>query len=1207
MDKGGGNNKILLFADSHIGINYPHNRDSETGVSARSMDVIDHLQKILSIAKEEGIKVLLCGGDFYNRISGVNPTIKRAVRAILKDMATAGIEFRVLAGNHDAPPSMKRGCDLEDLEVFPNVRVFRQVNHEVIKIGEIQVAIVYLPYYSPNTLAESWQNQHPDEKVDPANRAMYAIEMLSRAIDRELRDPGVQGASVKILLGHYAISDGQLSKARKYNILPNDLRLKQDEYRAKEFALCAFGHIHKAQDIRENSPRIVVLGSIDNVDWGEVFDDTPKGFYIYDITTTQLDFREITCRESYFRKITIPDGVTDIAGTIKKSLPMVRDPTKAEIRVSVEVQAGMGKLVPKDLIKQIYPNAFYIWFTHKERPEGVGAIAPREEILDPHTLFNEYCDELKFEKKQVTVIKQAGENLIATAEEGASETGPAEDILIESIEMENFNKYRTPQKVTFDKQTTAIAGPTGSGKSSVFDAIVFAIYGDDSLTRVNTIKEAFGSKGGKVTLVFRQGTKSWRVIRGIKPGPKGGAASFAELSYREETKSWTGYKGGITSINTKLSEIFGVNWEGFKNSVYIPQGEIKNFSKSGAKVMKVLTRLFHLDIFEKLKSLADEKLKTIVNAMATTTGSIDTLQKEVNTLPALREELNDAKTQVVQTSKEMEDLQTRAKDVEADLVKMDPIRDQYAKVEQSLVEKNAQKGRMKQDLDRLQRNLQQYQTKQEEKNRLGESPREELLRRQKDRASIQHELEIRARLDAQVHDLDARYAREKQANSQKILAKTKAIKAAENKRSEIPADFDKDEAFGYLQKEGQFTERIDRISRVEIPLAQRIPDSITVTSLKKESGDAEQSLKETQTLTSKITPQCFTLSEVNEQISSLQKEIQELQVEGEDIEKRRTRDKTIIQDELAKLDPKLLERQASLDQEIASIEGKVKQFTRLEEFFARNPDPAPLITEKTESLKETESGITQVTKELAGMKGEMEKYRATAQKVNDLREKKDTLGKRFEGERTKIQYMEKRIKEVEAKIVQIKALETQMAGAQEQKLIFEILKDTVFHPKGVPQFAINKLAAPLGLQAGEYLDALTGGRYTQVKLRPITDKANRYGFEVSVYDSETGDRSVDSFSGGEQTQINAALRFAVSKMLLGLKYSAPRFLFIDEGDLGSLDADDARRDFVNVLLELGKEYKQLVLITHFPEVAEPFDSQYFVSIEEGASKIRRQA
>ncbi len=1207
MGKGGGNNKIILFADSHIGINYPHNRDSETGVSARSMDVIDHLQKIITIAKEEGIKVLLCGGDFYNRISGVNPTIKRAVRAILKDMAATGIELRVIAGNHDAPPSMKRGCDLEDLEVFPNVRVFRQVNHEVIKIGEIQVAIVYLPYYSPNTLAESWQNQHPEEKVDPANRTIYAIEMLSRAIDRELRDPGVQGASAKILLGHYAISDGQLSKARKYNILPNDLRLKQEEYRAKEFALCAFGHVHKAQDIRETSPRIVVLGSIDRVDWGEVFDKSPKGFYIYDVFTQEMNFREITCRESHFKKIIIDDGVTDIARTIKNSLPEVQDPTKAEIRVSVEVQAGMGKLVPKDLVKQVFPNAFYIWFTHKERPEGVGAIAPREEILDPHTLFNEFCEELKFEKKQITKIKQAGENLIATAEEGASETGPAEDILIESIELENFNKYRTPQKVTFDRQTTAIAGPTGSGKSSVFDAIVFAIYGDDSLSRVNTIKEAFGSKGGKVTLVFRQGTKSWRVIRGIKPGPKGGAASFAELSYREETGHWTGYKGGITSINTKLSEIFGVNWEGFKNSVYIPQGEIKNFSKSGAKVIKVLTRLFHLDIFEKLKLLADEKLKTIVNAMATTTGSMEILQTEVNALPALREELREAKTHVTQTTEEMGKIQVLVKDAEAELVKIDPIRDQYAKTEQSLTEKNAQKNRLKQDLERLQRNLQQYQIKQAEKIHLGENPREELLRLQKDRTGIQHELETRTRLDAQIKELEGRYSREKQTNSAKISSKTKAIKAAENKRAEIPTDFDKDEAFGYLRKEGQFAERIDRITRVEVPLAQRIPDTKVVASLKKESTGAEQSLKDTQTFTARITPQCFTLSEVNEQLVALQKEIQELKQEGEDIEQRRANEQSILQDELAKLDPKLLERKTSLDKEIASIEGKLKQFTMLEDFFTKNPDPAISIAEKTESLKEIDSLIAQVTKDLSGMKGEMEKYRVAAQYVNDLRDKRDTLGKQLEGERTKIQYMEKRIKEVEAKILQIKALEAQMAGAQDQKVVFEILKDSVFHPKGVPQFAINKLAAPLGLQAGEYLDALTGGRYTQVKLKPITDKTNRYGFEVSVYDPETGDRSVDSFSGGEQTQINAALRFAVSKMLLGLKYSAPRFLFIDEGDLGSLDADDARRDFVNVLLELGKEYKQLVLITHFPEVAEPFDSQYFVTIEEGASKIRRQA
>ena len=79
----------------------------------------------------------------------------------------------------------------------------------------------------------------------------------------------------------------------------------------------------------------------------------------------------------------------------------------------------------------------------------------------------------------------------------------------------------------------------------------------------------------------------------------------------------------------------------------------------------------------------------------------------------------------------------------------------------------------------------------------------------------------------------------------------------------------------------------------------------------------------------------------------------------------------------------------------------------------------------------------------------------------------------------------------------------------------------------------------------------------------------------------------------------------MGKLLQGLSFSAPRFLFIDEGDLGSLDADDARRDFVTVLLEMGKEYRQLVLITHFPEVAESFDAQYYVSIVDDVSKITR--
>ncbi|HMF34331.1 MAG TPA: AAA family ATPase, partial [Candidatus Lokiarchaeia archaeon] len=830
-------NKMLFFADPHFGVNYPHNRDPETGISVRAHDVIDHFNTIIETAKNEGIHYIFCAGDFYNRISGVNPTIKRELRTgPLKDLLAAGIELRIISGNHDAPASQKRGCDLEDLSIYPNIKIYRRVSSEVIEVSNQSVAIVYLPYFSVDALVDNYQNMHPDVQLDPGNRAIYATEMISQLIEQRLQDPAVQAADTKILIGHYAISDAQASKSRKYNLLPNDLILKQEEYHAKEFALCAFGHIHKGQDLHNIAPEgteIVMLGSIDYVDWGEVFDGKSKGFYSYDVTEKTLNYHAIPCRESYFNKYIIPDEEEDVENAIRNHLEKlnVTNPAEAEIRVEVEVPAGKGKQVPHDILKQVFPDAFYTWFIFKERLEGIGSLAPREEVLEPRLLFDEFCDELPYDKDQIEVIKQEGEKLIAEVEEEDTETGVAEDVWIESVEMENFNKYRSPQSITFDKQTIAIAGPTGSGKTSIFDAIVFCIFGDSGLSRVDTIKEAFGENGGKVTLIFRQGDKTWRITRGIKKGPKGGLSTFAELVFGTQDGKWNVYKGGIGAISTKLGEIFGVNWEGFKNSVFIPQGEIKNFSKSGSKVIKVLTRLFHLDIFETLKGQADVKIKELTQEIDQSTGGVDTLQAEVDTLPDLEQQLVELKENISQIEQQVEEAQAYLDVAEAELEVLEPVRDQFSKTEQLLVDKRNQRDKLTLEINFLRESQTEYQAKLEEMEKLGTNPREELLRRQNDRAAIQHDLDTRSILESQEQDSKTRFNTEKTAIDNKIEQKTSAIKDAEDKRANIPANFDRDAAFDYLRDEGRFNERIERIENIEISLAQRLEDDSVISSL----------------------------------------------------------------------------------------------------------------------------------------------------------------------------------------------------------------------------------------------------------------------------------------------------------------------------------------------------------------------------------------
>jgi DNA repair exonuclease SbcCD ATPase subunit len=83
--------------------------------------------------------------------------------------------------------------------------------------------------------------------------------------------------------------------------------------------------------------------------------------------------------------------------------------------------------------------------------------------------------------------------------------------------------------------------------------------------------------------------------------------------------------------------------------------------------------------------------------------------------------------------------------------------------------------------------------------------------------------------------------------------------------------------------------------------------------------------------------------------------------------------------------------------------------------------------------------------------------------------------------------------------------------------------------------------------------------------------------------------------------VNAALRFAISKELarmpqIGKSYGNMKTLFIDEGDLGSLDTESARVFFVRKLLSMEDTFERIILVTHIAEIAEQFRSRVRVSM-----------
>ncbi len=149
-------------------------------------------------------------------------------------------------------------------------------------------------------------------------------------------------------------------------------------------------------------------------------------------------------------------------------------------------------------------------------------------------------------------------------------------------------------------------------------------------------------------------------------------------------------------------------------------------------------------------------------------------------------------------------------------------------------------------------------------------------------------------------------------------------------------------------------------------------------------------------------------------------------------------------------------------------------------------------------------------------------------------------------------------------------------------------------------YAVNQLLPELEIEASKNLSDLTDGRFSKIKLETY-EEGKGHGIKILVEGVDGEWHDVGEFSGGEKTQINAALRFAIARELasmpqVGRTYGRMKTLFIDEGDLGSLDTETSRDLFVAKLFKMGEFFDKVILITHLTEVAEKFPGRIRVDM-----------
>ncbi|MFQ5985925.1 MAG: AAA family ATPase [Thermoplasmata archaeon] len=790
-----------------------------------------------------------------------------------------------------------------------------------------------------------------------------------------------------------------------------------------------------------------------------------------------------------------------------------------------------------------------------------------------------------------------------TRETLAVESGfsaPDGGLVIEEVEMKGFMRYlrRTNPPITFPETFTVITGPTGAGKTSILDAVTFTLYKRSTRTDLRTIRiSEIVQPGGFTRVGFQQGGARYDVRRGID------ASGTSYLTVRRDGKS---LRGTIPELEALLEDIVGLDYDGFRNSTFVRQEEMKEIGAEGpSKRLEVFQKLFRLETFEKAAAKAKERLDGVRVRIEGAEGESRALRDQVVKLPERREGAASLRGVVATQRAALQDAEGRLASLKEEFAKREGEHEAYlearAKREehQASLEDVERRMREKRSVRGGLRDLQEKTValeREAEALRKQEDTIRALLERQRDFVVLS--TEVRAARD-RLRDAEADAGAVEEELGQKVAG-------AESRLAALSTEVGVEEAFGVLRQEGSLDERVRRIDQELAWLAGR---EELVERLEREQATSREALRAVRRKVEGINRDTFLFSEIQETIRALRAELGKKRAEARNHRKKL---KTRVEELREKREA--IGFDASAAERLEVLQEKVTHLPEVEETLHRARDELQKlggVTGQLHEMGEQRRTLDEALQEDAKVLDRLQEAEARYQDLNTeletVRRDVDEATKVLLRSQGELKAAEERVVELEGLAARLQALEEGMEELRDRAEVYTVLKDGVFHRKGVVMHAVNRLLPELQIETTRNLDDLTDGRLRRVRLE-THEEAGGYGIRILVEGVDGEWHDVGIFSGGERTQINAALRFAIAKELasmpqVGRTYGRMKTLFIDEGDLGSLDTERSRELFVAKLFKMGAFFDKVILITHLAEVAERFPGRVHVTMTpEGESR-----
>ena len=782
---------------------------------------------------------------------------------------------------------------------------------------------------------------------------------------------------------------------------------------------------------------------------------------------------------------------------------------------------------------------------------------------------------------------------------------------LNSLHLENFKRYKEAS-FTFNLGLTGLLGRNGSGKSTIFEAIIFALYGE-SKTNKELIRNSSASSKDVVTvkLQFTIDSKEYLIVRELR-----GKSLTAKANLYDSSNILIATS--VKEVNKEVIKLIGMSKEAFANTVYASQKELTALSnlksEDRKKIIRKLLGLEKIDKIEKelvykireLKRdinsfkellLPKEEIETINSQKEQTLKEIEQIENDIKKLTL---ELEEKETNVTKSLQNLEKEQKLKEDYNRLKSTLELIKTKFTNTTKNLQELTAKKAQLEDSKSYYDKNrtiFESYKTL-EENIQKHQKQKELIIKKEgllKEQESLREQVktlrgEIKS-LQAEVNKKSQLEQIKSQKEQELKILKDNLTQIEKQEREVLDKIAQNRAIVDRTKKQLENIEKIGKGSNCPTctrPLLQEydsvvksLSDSInliTNSELKSLNANLQKINKNRQAVIDKI-------ENLQKEINSLNTSYQLLLRYQKDLQNRSKQLDSVMTKGLQ--NKKELERLEGIEynkqehQKLISkkeeLEPKYKKLLGLAKVIEELPKVIEQIKKLQEQLEELKIKQSQKEQELKShtFKSENEQL-AKANYQNALKAKDETASKlkQKEIELTKQNGI---INTLNSKLEHNQKQQQKLKEKEQDRDDYEKLKLFLIDFKT----KINSQVTPRISQiASDMFYSVTKGKYQLIE---VDDDFNFF-----IYD-EGKKYPIERFSGGEIDLANLVLRIAISKTLNELSSNTNiGFLAFDEV-FGSQD-EERRYAIMESFNKISENYRQIFLISHDREIKELFEN-----------------